>query len=92
MECEGLADLLLGQHLDEDLAAAHRDVVWDLSGSLGLQSHVSLASVDTFVVAPFDLANTNTKGTDEHGDGGVGDVVRDSYQTDHHGVVADVHH
>ena len=92
MEGEGLTHLVLGQHLDQDLAPAHRHVVRDLSAALRLQPEISLSSVDTFVVAPFDLANTNTKGTDEHGDGGVGDVVRDSYQTDHHGVVANVHH
>ena len=92
MEGEGLAHLLLGQHFDQDLAAAHRHVVRDLSAALRLQPEISLPSVDAFVVASLHLANTNTEGTDEHRDGGVCDVVRDSDETDHHRVVTDVHH
>ena len=92
MEGEGLAHLLLSQHLDQDLAAAHRHVVRDLSAALRLQPEISLSSVDTFVVSSLHLSDTNTKGTDEHCDGGVCNVVRDPDETNNHGVVTDVHH
>ena len=92
MEGEGLAHLLLGQHFDQDLAAAHRHVVRDLSAALRLQPEISLPGVDTFVVAPLHLSDTNPEGADEHRDGGVRDVVRDPDETDDHRVVADVHH
>ena len=92
MKGEGLSHLLLCQHFDQNLAATHCYVVRDLSAALGLQPQISFPSVDTFVVAALNLSNTNTEGADEHRDGGVCYVVRDSNKTDHHGVVADVHH
>ena len=92
MKCEGLPDLVLSQNLDQDLAAADSDIVRDLSGALGLESHVALAGVDPFVVSPLHLPDADAESADEHRDGGVRDVVRHTDEADHHGVVADVHH
>ena len=92
MEGEGRTDLVLGEDLDQDLAAADCDIVGDLGGALGFKSDVALASVDALVVSPLHLADADAEGADEHRDGGVGDVVRHADQADHHGVVADVHH
>ena len=76
MKGEGGADLVLGQDLDQDLAATDRDVVGDLGGALGLQPDVTLAGVHALVVSPLHLADADTEGADQHGDGGVGDIVR----------------
>ena len=46
MQGERLADLLLGEHPDQDLAATHGDVVRDLGASLRLQADIPFASVD----------------------------------------------
>ena len=91
MESEGGTNLVLGQDLDQDLAAANSDVVGDLSGALGLEPHVALPRVHALVVSPLHLPDADAKGAHEHRDGGVGDVVRHPDQADHHRVIADVH-
>ena len=47
MESERLADLLLREHPDQDLAAPDGDIVRDLGASLRLQTHVPFAGVDS---------------------------------------------
>ena len=47
LESERLADLLLREHPDQDLAAADGDIVRDLGASLWLQTHVPFAGVDS---------------------------------------------
>ena len=47
LESERLANLILGEHPNKDLAAADGDIVRDLGASLRLQTHVTFAGVDS---------------------------------------------
>ena len=79
-----LTDLLVAEHADEDLAAADRDLIRHLSVRSRLQPDVPLARVDALVKAPFDFADGDAESADQHGDGGVRDVVRHAGETEHH--------
>ena len=88
---EGLAHLVVGEDADKDLAAAHRHVIRDLAAGLWLQPHVALAGVHALVKPSLYLTDTDTEGADQHGDGGVGDIVRYPDHAHYQRVVTDVH-
>ena len=50
MQGERLADLLLGEHPDQDLAATDGEVVRDLGAALRLQAHVAFPGVHALQV------------------------------------------
>ena len=80
----GLTNLLVAQHADEDLAAADRDLIRHLSVRSRLEPDVPLAGVDALVEPSLDFADGDAESADQHGDGGVGDVMRHAGETEHH--------
>ena len=77
---------------NENLAPSDRDEIGDLRMSTGFESDESLSSVHTLVKPSLHLTNGNAKSADQHGNGGICDVMGHSSQTNDHRVVCDIDH